>query len=307
MLDLANIAARTILAGIMLACSTSVQAQYDAPSEPAGTIRSKTFSSQAEASYTRDDNIARSFSAADKIADQMLRLDLASSTILATFDKSRLLLEGGLEVESGRQYSGLNRVRGSLAAEFQYRSSAAFDALQSALQLQAARQHGRSDLRNGSDYSISASVRTLLTDRVSVSGALTARRRNADSATFSGVDRSARLNLDYQFNRQTTLYFGAERHDGDLVSTGHASVQALDISKVFVRDDAFPDAQMFAYRFDALTWIGSIGVNVGLGRGNSIDLSWRRIDSKADLKPAFLAAAPGYTTNLVSLAYLIQF
>jgi hypothetical protein len=65
---------------------------------------------------------------------------------------------------------------------------------------------------------------------------------------------------------------------------------------------------LFAYRFDARTVIGTLGVNYPLGARDSVDLSWRRVESTPTRRPSFDFTGPlQYIDNQYSLVYLMRF
>jgi hypothetical protein len=89
---------------------------------------------------------------------------------------------------------------------------------------------------------------------------------------------------------------------------GKVVIVGAGIAKVYVLDDAFPGKGLFAYRYEARTWLGVLGSNLPLGPRDSIDLSWRRVQSTPTAHPAF--DSPGslrYIDNQYSAAYLLRF
>lgn len=262
---------------------------------------------QASASYTVDNNVTRALFAADQLSDHVAAADAGTSLLLADFDRSRINLRLGIDGQVHRNFQQLNLLRASVAADYQYRTSADYDAPTFTVLARATRLAARSVLREGHETDVEASVRRAITDRVALFGAVAWHQRSAGSAVFSGHDRSLRLNADYQLGLATTLYLGAELRHGDLASTGLPSLESIDISSVLVRDTAFPDGNYYAYRFVARSKLATAGINYSLGRAGAIDLSWRRVTSQALDKPSFLDKASRYGVSTWSLAYLVQF
>ena len=135
-----------------------------------------------------------------------------------------------------------------------------------------------SHLRDGSHYSAGISARGALTDKIDLFGELAWNQRRAQSEVWDLTDYSALLNLDYSLG-SGTLYVTGQYLRGDVVSDGFATLVNVSLAQVFVLDDAFPGKQLFAYRSDARTWVSTVGYNLPLGNGTSIDISWRRVQS----------------------------
>jgi hypothetical protein len=144
-----------------------------------------------------------------------------------------------------------------------------------------------SSLRDGARYSAGASVRLPVTDKVSLFGAYTHNRRTAESEVFEGRDDSVRANLDWQWDARRTIYLTGEYRRGDVVgsgkepSLGNIFPHTHDYANTALAssDDAFPGYA--AYRFKANTVIATLGMNWSIGPRESIDVSWRRVESKA--------------------------
>ncbi len=82
----------------------------------------------------------------------------------------------------------------------------------------------------------------------------------------------------------------------------------VSLAQVFVLDDAFPGKQLFAYRYDARTWVGTVGYNLPLGPRTSIDISWRRAQGTPTEQPDFpVQGSLRYVDNQYSLFLLTVF
>ena len=122
-------------------------------------------------------------------------------------------------------------------------------------------------------------------------------------------DTSVRLNLDYAIG-PGTLYLGGQYIDGDAVSSVGPGFEAAVASKATVRDDAY-GRTLFAHRYDARTWVGTLGYNFPLGARDSLDLSFRH----ARAKPTDQLGGGGYggggeityKANQYLLSYLTRF
>ena len=119
---------------------------------------------------------------------------------------------------------------------------------------------------------------------------------------------SAHLNLDYSLERSGTVYLNGEYRAGNTVSDGGSTLVSVSLAQVFVLDDAFPGKQLFAYRYGARTWIGTLGYNLPLGPQVSIDISWRRAQGTPSDRPDFdVQGSLRYVDNQYSLFLLKAF
>jgi hypothetical protein len=278
-----------------LACCTAAYA------DPPG------LSFRGDAGFMFDDNVTRANATADIRSDHAYSADLSKVFIFPATAHARTLLTGLLGGEKFVRYSGLSHGFGGIQGEFQYRSSAEFSTPTFAVFARAFVEQFESKLRDGSRYSAGVSMRQPVTDRIQLFGALAHDQRKGESDVFDTKDNAFRLNLDYTTTRTGTLYLTGEYRRGDIVSTGQASLESIDIAKVFAEDDAFPGEQLFCYRFDGTTVIASLGYNMGFSSHHSLDISWRRIESTPDQWPSYATSPSSYVANQYSIVYLVNF
>jgi hypothetical protein len=151
-------------------------------------------------------------------------------------------------------------------------------------------------------------VRRALTDRIDFFAEAGGNARYGRSDVFNWRDWSAKANFDWSLGRSGLVYAAGEFRRGDTVSSGHASLVNLGLAEVFVVDDAFEGQDLFAYKFDAKTFISTLGYNLPLGARDSIDLSWRRVESTPTKRPNFdFSGQLKYIDNQYSIVYLIRF
>jgi hypothetical protein len=278
------------------------------PLHPPGWNRPWLDGAQIELGYTHDDNVTLGRTRDEILWDQSVALDARASRDVRISDNVRLAVTALLRGEKFDRYNGLSNLSGGLEAELQYRQSGAFDAITYAAFARGWLDNYASHLRDGSHYSVGVSARGALTDRIELSGELAHNERHAQSAVWNAIDHSALLNLDYALGEGATLYLTGQYRRGDVVSDGHATLVNVDLSKVFVLDDAFPNQQWFAYRSDARTWIGTVGYNVPVGHHASLDVSWRRLQSTPTAHLNFdVQGSLRYVGNQYSIVFLKQF
>ncbi len=212
-----------------------------------------------------------------------------------------------ITAEKFRRFSGLGRASAGLQGELQYRGSAAFDATTFAVRGSAVWDEYESSLRSGGRYFLGVNARRSFTDKIDVFAEVGANVREGKSAVFQLRDYAAKTNLDYSLGRNGVLYASGEYRRGDTFSSGLGSITNLALADVFVADDAFETEGFFAYRLEARTLLGSLGWNRPLGPRDSIDFSWRRIQSTPNNKPSFDSGSLRYNINQYSIVYLLRF
>jgi hypothetical protein len=260
----------------------------------------------ASGTVTLDDNVTRGFNTADKLADTLYTFS-ASETFTRIVSKRHLLsLIAYADSYTYQNNSGLNELSAGLQAEYQFAANAEFGSPTYGIFARGALDNYNSDLRNGTHHTFGVDFRKTLTDSINLFSTLTDNTRTANSAVFNTHDDSALLNLDYLLANNKTIYLTGEYRKGDVVSIGHPSIQAVEISSWFANDDAFSTAGLFAYRLKAVTNIYTLGYNLSFGPKDSIDISMRRVISTPD-QQARVGQAVRYIDNQYSLSYLLAF
>lgn len=261
-----------------------------------------------EAGYNWDSNVNRASDSTDKLIDRTYSLNVGKGLVIPLGTHTRFVLTGFANADKFGRYARLDRVSAGGQGELQYRSSAEFDAPTFGLLGRFSFDEYAGQLRSGHRYSIGATVRQSLTDRIDLFGALASNARNAENAVFDGKDYSARFSLDYALWRSGTLYLGGEYRRGDLVSSLPQSLGYAGVAKAFAQDDAFGLAQLTAYRFEAKTTLWTLGYNWALGPRDALDLSVRRAESKTTNSPTGIYSGSNtYTANQFSAAWLMRF
>lgn len=283
---------------------------------PGTVIAEQTLGLRIEAAYTADDNVNRAPSS-DKLRDGIFGLRVSDTQYFPTSTRTRIaaqLFAGG---EKFRSHNGLSHAFYGVQGEFQFRTSADFSAPTYSAFLRTGGDQYESTLRDGYRHSAGVTVLKPLTDRVQLFGAAAYNVRDGKSTVFDTKDWSVRGNLDYALARNGTLYLGYEFHRGDVVSSAKPTLALLDIAEAVVRDDAFTNEGYYAYRFKADTNLVTIGYNQAFGGGQSLDLSWRWIESTPRTEESGYSSGysgsstygstPRYVANQITLAYLVRF
>lgn len=254
-----------------------------------------------------DTNVTRARPASDRLSDRIVGANISKTYFYDLSNTSRAHITYALAADKFDRNEGLSRVAPSVQGEFQYRGSAAFDAITFAAFANINGEYLQSVLRRGYRGAVGFSARAALTDRIGLYGALQHNERLSKSAVFDGKDNAAKFVVDYTLTDRVTLYANGEYRRGDIFSTGRPSLENLELAEVFVLDDAFIGGQFFTYRFKGDTAIATLGLNRALGPRHSFDLSWRRVLSTPRFVSKLPNAGGSYVDDQYALVYLVRF
>lgn len=269
---------------------------------------------RAEVGYVADDNVTRA-PEGDALADASLGLRVGASIIVPVSARTRAVFQGFGGGEKFHKYNGLSHNYVGAQGEFQFRSSGEFAAATYSAFLRSTAEFYASTLRDGYRHVIAVTVSKPLTDRFQAFGSIARNIGDGKSTVFDTRSTSLRGNLDWLLGRWDTVYLGAEYRSGDSVSTvcrdcdpnrtlGFVNTASPNI----VQDDAFDDLVRDAYRLKSRALIATLGYNHAFGAEQSLDLSWRRAQSKVQDAVAPLSGSDlTYAVNQYSLAYLKRF
>jgi uncharacterized protein YhjY with autotransporter beta-barrel domain len=259
------------------------------------------------AGYAYDDNVSRASASLDQLSDSLYSLAVNKSSSFEVTDNSRITLNGFLDIEKLRTYTGLGRFSAGMQGEYKYRSSGEFGTPTWGLFGRYTADEYESALRDGSRSSVGVTLRKPLTDLINLYTALAENRRSGKSAVFNTYDVSGRASFDYALAAGQTLYLTGEYRQGDIVSSGRSSLAILDISEVLVRDDVFTSSGFYDYRMKGKTTLWTLGYNLSFGSKDSLDFSLRRVEATPDKSPSFAAPPLRYIDNQYSISYLMAF
>jgi len=197
-----------------------------------------------------------------------------------------LLLRGGLQGEGYEAEGGLSNGRLVAMARLSHRPGGGFYMPTFAGWVSAGALEFDSAMRDGFEFRGGLFMTEPLTTAISARLSVAASQRQSDSTVFDLSAWSAGLNLDWAVTPGFTLYTGYQFQDGDVVSTGTVPPKAMHIAggcgsaSACDPDDALDN--QFAYRVDASTHIGTLGLNVPLSQRMALDAQARRVDSSTD-------------------------
>lgn len=249
-----------------------------------------------EFSYISDNNVSRGIDA-DALSDNILAVSANYSWRLPVSERTRLVVQPSLGVESYLDYDGLSNVFAGLSLQYQWRPGSGFRSPTLAALAKVVADEYDSDLRDGVRYSFGVSARALLTDRIGMYGELTRDAREADHPAFDTETTGIALNLDYSAMPNSTVYLGLGYRKGDVVSS---------IRRVppyyggIVADDAFPGTGLWVNRADGDTQLYTLGFNYMINERHALDISGRFISASIDY-------GVDYDSRQFTLSYLGRF
>lgn len=194
-----------------------------------------------------------------------------------------LLLRGALQGEAVEAEDGLSHGRLLAMARLSHRPNGGFYMPTFAAWASAGVLEFNSAMRDGFEFRGGLFVSEPLTTSIAARLGVAAVERSGDNYVFDLSGWSASVNLDWAVTPAFTLYTGYQFQDGDVVSTGTVPPKASHVAggcgaaSACDPDDAL-DGQ-FAYRVDAATNVGTLGVNLPRSQSLAIDAQLRWIDS----------------------------
>ena len=260
-----------------------------------------------DAGYSYDDNVTRGRLDNDKRGDSIFSLGIGQERTYPIGTNVRAVVTPLITGEKFRRYAGLGRFSGGVQGELQYRGSSAFDAITYGLRGTAVYDYYESRLRTGPRYFLGVNARRSFTDKIDLFAEVGTTARYGRSDVFQLRDYGGKFNIDYSLGKNGVFYFTGEYRRGDTFSSGFPSLVNSALAEVFVTDDAF-DGDLVAYRIEARTVLGTLGYNRPLGPRDSLDFSWRRVQSTPTSKPGFdYSGSLRYNENQYSIVYLMRF
>lgn len=254
-----------------------------------------------------DDNVTRAKSGSDVRADTIYNVTISQSSQYFLSGNTRFILNASVGGERFQTFNGLSRLQVGAEGQYQYRGSAEFDAPTWALFAKLQGEEYLGSMRDGYKLTGGVSYARSLTDRLALFSSLAYSSRYANSEVFRTSDVAWRANFDYSLHEGGALYWGLEWRDGDFVSSGVQSLEAITVAKAVARDEAFVGGNVFSYRVAGQSWLANLGYNLSLGPKDSLDLSWRWVESTPTLRPAWVTSPRSYVTNQIMANYLMRF
>lgn len=251
-----------------------------------------------------DDNATRGLYAADRKADQIVAVEGTASRSHLLGEHSGMLLRGGARYAHFVDIGDLSQRSVFGRAALRYQPTLGFGSPWVEVAAQASwLKHRDSVLRDGSLWSVEASVGRHLTDRVRLAGGAGYDRRSGGGSAGLYDLATARAwgTFDYRLGIRNTVYGRLSYLTGDHVFN---SVTVTGLSGVWEADPALAGPlgrPADAYRLDADTQLYELGFNYPLSGGQAIDLSASSFRSKAEV------GGYSYTGTQVRAGYLLRF
>ena len=269
---------------------------------------------RVDAGYTSDNNVNRG-PHGDTVKDWAIGVRASASGALPISTHTRGIIQGFVGTERFHTVNGLSKNFVGVQWDFQYRAAGEFGRATYGAFYRIQAENYNSTLRDGYRSALGLSVLKPWTDRINLFAAVTENITNDNSEVFDTKSTSLRGNLDWALGKRNVIYLGAEYRHGDSVSSvcrtcdqNRTRGLIATAGSNIVQDDAFSDTVRDAYKIKANTWVFTLGYNLAVTQGQSLDLSWRRVLSKGEnpVAPATQSDINYYVTQY-SLAYLARF
>ncbi len=230
-----------------------------------------------------DDNIGRSELDADIQDDVSFNTVLTATHTSGVSFLSAISVTGTFQIEEFQDFDGLSNTKYGLVFDYRFQTRNGFTAPAYSLFLRVMELDFETDIRDSDLVQLGLNITRRITDRITGTTGLSATRRRADGEVFDLDRRRLFGNLDYRINRRWASYVTYSFIDGDVFSTASPSVRVISWAAAVEPDNAFGGIanDKFVYRLNAETQIFRFGVNHGLARNKSIDISADWLDSDA--------------------------
>lgn len=224
-----------------------------------------------------DDNISRADHGTDTFEDYIATISATLAYRLAAGRRGSLSLRGGLDGHQYLHWDELSRLRLGGVVEYRFQPRAGYTAVWYALTLAAAYAwHRDSAIRDAAEVALGASAGKRLTDRIAArAGYAYELARASDGAAFDTDRHRVFADLDYTLSEPAILYGGIEWRDGEVVSTAAATPAIRAMARAAETDEVFSTATVrrVAYRLNAETLVGRLGVNYALSNRTAFDVT----------------------------------
>ena len=238
----------------------------------------------AAVDYVHDTNVGRGWHQ-DVLEDDVLAAHITANLPLLTGPRSGLLLSGGAGLRGYTDWGDLSEGRLDAHAVWRVQPGAGYDALWYEVHAGAALlEHTGSALRDGGTFATGLDVGRRLTDLVEVrAGYRYDVRRAFDAPVFDTASHRLATHGEWRFAPRYTAYGGFAWQTGGLVVSSRKTALVEAVGEADAPDPALSTALAArrAYRVDADTLSGELGVNYALGAHWALDLALEYFHSAA--------------------------
>lgn len=237
-----------------------------------------------EAGYLYDSNVALAANEADELADHVWQLGATADFRQPLGANTRLVYRLQARGEVYSEYTGLSHLLAGAGVTLQYRHSGLLRTPVFAAFLRAALDEYDSEMRDSTLFTLGASLRQHLTDRLSYAVVLSGTVRDSDSAVFDNNEGALLLHLDQRLLHNWSVYFSYQFARGEFVASGAPTLTIVNAADRIQPDDALGGAaaDVFAYRLTGSRHVVTLGTNLAFGGRQALDLSVRYASAQAD-------------------------
>ncbi len=140
-----------------------------------------------------------------------------------------------------------------------------------------------SEMRDSTVLTLSADLNKWITNTINMTAGLGLKKRESVSEVYDLDEARLFVNFDINFSKTDLVYTTLTFVTGDIASSATPTIGIINVSDAIEPDDAFGgiDANQFAYRIEADTWVVTLGYNRIISPDLSFDISARFVDSTA--------------------------
>ena len=240
-----------------------------------------------DAEFLHDTNATRGPGGADSQSDNVLGVEGSATRSLLLGPNSGAVFRGAARYARFTDLSDISVLVLGGRAAWRYQRERAFGAPWFELGGEAQwLNHADSELRDGTMFSVTASVGRYLTDRVRLSGGLGLDKRSGDgTGLYDLTTNRLWASFDYRARVRDAFYARLTRVAGDHVFNAASGVNQglLSLAADRVIADPALGAGFLGYRVEATTWLYDVGYNLPLQKGRTLDFSLSYYSSETDI------------------------
>ena len=238
---------------------------------PMVTLAAKPGNWEFEAAYSNNDNVGFASEPEDIKEDDIVTLGARGNYTWQLSEITAFTDSAFVQYNSYSTYSDINNLRIGGKGEFVFVPRRGFTAPWYAVS--ALLYHAEYDIENrtGATLELRGTMGKRFTDRISGRAILGYNNRDAPDA-FATDYAELVGRLDYLAGQLFTIYGGLGYRTGEITSTATPSQTIIDAATAIEPDPAIGEGR-FAYRLDADTVLGDIGLNWGFNRSAALDIS----------------------------------
>lgn len=254
-------------------------------------------------------NATLSLTKTDKVSDENIQLSVQA--LHKNEFKPRHLLSASAQIKTTKYnaLSSLDEQSIQVGLGYVWQPYFGFSAPVYNIGLKYLSKTNNTHARDNNTWQINTGVSKRLTHKLTGSLVLQAKISEAQHAVFDNSERSILGQLSYRFNQHTTWFSQIRFAKGDITSINRTTNCQAQMTELYYNADTYAEKKWqdqamnqlhcgdwWAYRYEANTRLGSIGVNYTLAPTHQITLLLKNISSEVSKNLS-------YRNNVIKLNY----